>query len=135
MSTLAANNIAAVHSVTFPLNVTEVTTDKQPSAFQTISAARILYDDPHKYLPLFPDFHSDGFAMNDAFLQEVAKHFRQHMPVERGSKGMVRVKPFAEGQRWSEMLGYVQKDAGRATYRLVTHNVTDLELTEVRVLE
>ena len=50
---------------------------------------------------------------------------------ERGSAGMCTVKPFAQGQRWPEMLGYIQKDAGKATYMLKTYNVTDAELTEV----
>ena len=29
------------------------------------------------------------------------------------------------------MLGYIQKDAGMGTYRLVTHNVSETELTTV----
>ena len=56
------------------------------------------------------------------------------MPVERGTGGMVTVKAFAQGQRWSEMLGYIQKDSGKATFSLVTHNVTEAELAQVRKL-
>lgn len=42
---------------------------------------------------------------------------------------MVTAKVFAQGQSWSAMLGYIQKDFGQATYQIVTHDVTDDEVT------
>ena len=64
-------------------------------------------------------------------VREVTKHIKKHLHVERGTGGMVTVKPFAEGQKWSEMLGYIQKDMGKSTFSIVTHNVTDTELAQV----
>lgn len=44
---------------------------------------------------------------------------------------MVNVKCFAPGQTWRNMIGYVQKDSGKATYKLLAHNISEEELAQV----
>ena len=66
------------------------------------------------------------------YLQELAKHIKEHFPLERGTGGTVQAKVFKPGQTWTAMLGYVQKDFGKSTFQMITHNVTDLELQQVQ---
>lgn len=58
-------------------------------------------------------------------LKEDIKRF---VPIQRGSGGTVAVNPLQEGQTWTYMLGYVQKDEGTAHYRLEVHQVSQEDL-------
>eukprot|EP00775_Hariotina_reticulata_P014989 gene14989-biopygen322 len=59
-------------------------------------------------------------------------HFPSFVPISTTDSAKLTFKPLGEGQTFKHMLGYVQKDAGTAHYRLVHHNVTAVELTEAR---
>ena len=64
-------------------------------------------------------------------LQGIVADIKAFMPVVRGSRAMVAVSPLKPGQTKQYMLGYVQKDMGRPTYRLWTHGLQHHELVEV----
>lgn len=60
------------------------------------------------------------------------QHLKSHIPINSTDRGKLTFKPLAEGQTFVHMLGYVQKDAGKPHYKLVSHNVTPAELEEGR---
>jgi hypothetical protein len=59
-------------------------------------------------------------------------HYRSFIPITAADGAKLTFKPLGEGQTFLHMLGYVQKDAGSAHYRIVSHNVSAVELTEAR---
>ena len=72
----------------------------------------------------------DGLAVSQSQLLALRNQIKGALGVRRadGSGCTISIAPFAPGQSWQPMLGYVTKDEGKSHYACVRLNVTDAEI-------
>jgi hypothetical protein len=72
----------------------------------------------------------DGLAVSASQLNALRNQIKASLGVRRadGSGCTISIAPFAPGQTWQPMLGYVTKDEGKSHYRCARLNVTDAEI-------
>ena len=81
---------------------------------------------------LFPCFIPD-VSLPPPCVQVFRAHLRAAIAVATGTGIMLTIKTMSGDHTVTQMYGYIQKDAGLATYNLHTKNVTGLELAQVHV--
>ena len=72
----------------------------------------------------------DGLSVSPGQLIQLRNQIKGALGVRPrdGSGCTVAIAPFAPGQAWQPMLGYVTKDVGKPHYKFARHNVTDAEI-------